>query len=146
MRSKLRLFWGGLLITAMLSVASCKVDKIAPVAESAKDISGSWKIVQATRNGTDITSIVDFTQFRVKFNNAGSYTLLNTLPFVVTADGKYSLDDPSYPFKLTFSPAGGQQTAISFNYPVVSGVRQLKMTFSPGCTSNTYIYTLVKDN
>lgn len=132
------------LVIALLS--SCKTEKIAPVAESAKDIAGSWKVLKATRNGTDITSLIDFTQFRVNFDNEGNYTLVNRMPFIVGANGKYALDDPSYPFNISFAPTGGQLTKTTFNYPVVSGVRQINLTFSPGCTLNTYIYTLVKSN
>lgn len=133
-----------LLLFALL-YTSCKVDKILPVAESKKDISGSWKVVKATRNGTDLMSVVDFSQFRVKFDANGGYTLVNPLPFVVAKDGKFTLDDPNYPYLLTFTPTGTSGVSTNFNYPIVSGVRQLNLSFSPGCTLNTYIYTLVKE-
>jgi hypothetical protein len=133
-----------MLVTALLT--SCKTEKIAPVAESAKDIAGSWKVLKATRNGTDVTALIDFTQFRVNFDNAGNYTLVNRMPFIVNANGQYALDDPNYPFNISFTPAGGQLTKTTFNYPIVSGARQINLTFSPGCTLNTYIYTLVKTN
>ena len=55
------------IICCILFIASCKVEEIAPVAEAPKDISGSWKIIKATRNGTDITSTFDFSQFRIHF-------------------------------------------------------------------------------
>jgi hypothetical protein len=136
-----------LLLVALSTIlwASCKVDKVLPVAESVKDISGSWKVVKATRNGTDLVSIIDFTQFRVKFDGTGGYTLINPLPFVVSKEGKYSLDDPNYPFKITFTPTGAAAISTAFNYPIIGGARQLNLTFSPGCTLNTYIYTLVKE-
>jgi len=134
-----------LLLAPALFITSCKVEKIAPQSESTKDISGSWKVIRATRNGTDITSIIDFSQFRVKFDSQGNYTLVNSLPFLVTANGKYALDDPQYPFKITFTPTGGSTVSTAFNYPIVAGSRQLNMTFSPGCPQNTYVYTLVKE-
>jgi hypothetical protein len=136
-----------ILLVALIALiwTSCKVDKVLPVAESVKDISGSWKVLKASRNGTDLTGLTDFTQFRVKFDASGGYTLVNPLPFVVNKDGKFNLDDPNYPFKLTFTPTGGQPLGIVFNYPIVGGARQLNLTFSPGCSLNTYIYTLVKE-
>ncbi len=135
------------LLVALVALiwTSCKVDKVLPVAESVKDISGSWKVLRASRNGTDLTTLVDFTQFRVKFDATGNYTLVNSLPFVVNKDGKYALDDPNYPFKITFTAAGTPPLGIVFNYPIVGGSRQLNLTFSPGCSLNTYIYTLVKE-
>lgn len=134
------------LICIFLLLTACRVEEIAPLAEAPKDISGSWRVVKATRNGTDITTAFDFTQFRVKFDSAGKYTLENRLPFVVDTSGTYQLDDPAYPFRITFTPQGGKTVPIPFNYPTVTGVRQLNLTFAPGCNLNSYIYTLQKEN
>lgn len=126
--------------------SSCRVEEIAPVTEAPKNISGSWKIIKATRNGTDITTAFDFSQFRLKFDSADNYTLENRLPFLVNKAGKYKLDDPAYPFKLTMVPEGGEAVATTFNYPTVAGIRQLNLTFVPGCELNSYIYTLEREN
>lgn len=129
----------------LAGLASCKTEKFAPVTESGKDISGNWMVVAATRNGTDLTTLVDFSQFRINFN-AGSYTLTNKLPFIVSQNGTYSLDDPQYPFQIAFKAAGGSTVSTSFNYPIVNGVRTLTLNFSPGCPQNAYVYTLKKVN
>jgi hypothetical protein len=129
----------------LLLASSCKVENINPVNESVKDISGSWKVIKATRNGADLTGIVDFSQFRVNFN-AGAYTLSNNLPFIVSQNGNYSLDNPQYPFRITFTATGGAPVSTIFNYPIVNGVRILTVTFSPGCAQNAYVYTLQKVN
>ena len=134
-----------LIVFFVLIWASCKVEAILPVAESVKDLSGSWKVIKITRNGTDLTSIIDLTQFRVKFDASGNYTLLNPLPFIVNKDGKYALDDPKYPFKISFTAIGAQPATTAFNYLIVGGIRQLNLTFSPGCILNSYVYTLVKE-
>lgn len=131
------------LMLVLFYLSSCKTERLTPAHETVKDISGSWKVVQATRNGTDITSLVDFSQFRITFNE-GKYTLVNKLPFLVAQDGAYSLDDPQYPFQITFTPTGAKAVPTSFNYPNVNGVRQLSVTFSPGCANNTYVYILQK--
>lgn len=136
---------------AVLMWTSCKTDKINGLAEPTKDITGTWKVVKATRNGTDLLSLVDanyydYSKFTVKFS-AGKYTLTNPLPFIVSADGTYSLDNPEYPFKITFTQAGASSpVSTNFTYPIVNGARTLTLVFSPGCTNNTYSYTLQKVN
>jgi len=131
--------------------ASCKTDKINPISEPVKDISGSWKIIKATRNGSDLTALVDsniysFSKFRINFSG-GKYTVTNPLPFIVSQSGTYSLDNPQYPFQITFSATGSTTPAsTSFTYPVVGGVRVLTLVFAPGCPQNTYSYSLEKVN
>jgi len=132
-----------LLLMLAIGLGSCKMEKISPTKESVKDISGNWKIIRATRNGADLTTLVDLSQFRLNFNN-GKYTLLNKVPFLVSHDGSYSLDDPKYPFQITFTAAGGAPVATSFNFPIVNGVRQLTITFNPGCANNSYVYVFQK--
>jgi hypothetical protein len=134
-----------MLILAVMGLASCKVEQINPVNESVKDITGTWQVTAATRNGTDLTTLVDFTQFKVQFSS-GNYSLINPLPFIVDANGKYSLDNPKYPFEITFTATGATPVATAFNYPIVNGVRILTLTFSPGCPQNVYVYTLKKVN
>ncbi|MCR8559564.1 DUF5004 domain-containing protein [Mucilaginibacter sp. BJC16-A38] len=134
-----------LVLIAVMTFASCKVERLTPVAESTKDISGDWTVISATRNGTDLMSIVDFSQFKVSFKD-GKYTLINKLPFLVSNDGAYSFDDPQYPFKISFTPTGKTAVATAFTYPIVNGIRQLTLTFSPGCPGNTYVYTFKKAN
>jgi hypothetical protein len=134
-----------LLILALLAWTSCKVESLKPSAEAVKDISGNWTVITATRNGTDLMSIVDFTQFKLSFNQ-GKYTLINKLPFLVSQNGTYSLDDPQYPFQISFTPAGSKAVSTAFTYPIINGVRQLTLTFSPGCPNNTYVYTFKKVN
>jgi hypothetical protein len=134
-----------LFMLALLAGTSCKVEQLKPATEAVKDISGNWTVVAATRNGTDLTSIVDFSQFKLTFS-AGKYTLVNKLPFLVSQNGAYSLDDPQYPFQISFTPAGGKAVATAFTYPIVAGVRQLTLTFSPGCPNNVYVYTFQKAN
>lgn len=135
-----------ILIIAIWLFSSCRVEEIAPVAEAPKNVTGSWKVIKATRNGTDITTAFDFTQFRLKFDSTDNYILINKLPFLVNKNGKYKLDDPAYPFKLTMTPDGGSAVSTSFNYPTIAGIRQLSLTFIPGCELNSYIYTLEREN
>ncbi len=84
----------------------CKRKEIL-VPEQAKDIAGEWRIVKAMRNGIDITTLTDFTQFRIRFNADQQYTIENPLPFIVSKNGSCAIDDPKYPFRITFSQTGG---------------------------------------
>ncbi|MBK0380823.1 DUF5004 domain-containing protein [Mucilaginibacter segetis] len=132
-----------LMVIIGLMAASCKTESVLPQKEALKDISGNWQVIKATRNGTDLTTKVDFTQFRLKFD-AGNYSLLNKLPFLVEKDGAFALDDPEYPYKITFTASGGQPVSTAFTYPIVNGKRQLSLSFSPGCANNTYVYVFQK--
>jgi hypothetical protein len=138
--------WVIMALIAMTWTA-CKIERVAPVPESKKDLTGTWKVIQATRNGTNLIPLFDFTQFSITFNgSAGTYTLNNPVPFIVPANGKYSQDDQQYPFTITFTAAGGQPVPTAFNYPIINGARQIIMMFSPGCAQNSYVFTLSKIN
>ena len=136
----------GLLSLLAIQLVSCKMEEIAQV-ESMKQIQGNWRITHATRNGTDITEKFDFSAFRITFGEDGRYHLQHPLPFIVAEDGVFSLDDPQYPYHIKFVETGNSREAISsFEYPIVAGARNLYLTFSPGCGTNTYIYTLIETN
>lgn len=123
---------------------SCEKD-LAMLAESKKDIVGSWKIVKLTRNSEDMTTRVDLSKFRVIFNQDNTYTLQDQFPFLVSEPGTYSLDDPQYPFFLKFqSQSAAQGDNVSFEYPIVNGKRQIKLKIELGCSQNTYEYFFEK--
>lgn len=136
-------FW--VLVMLLTIISSCKTEKIVPNQEAVKDIKGNWQVVKAMRNGADITSLADFTQFKLTFDGS-NYTLTNKLPFLVLQNGTYTLDDPQYPFQISFTPLASKTVATAFTYPIVNGVRQLSITFSPGCANNSYVYTFQKSN
>lgn len=123
--------------------ASCDNDP-DPAAEPVKDISGSWKIVRVLRNEVDITNEMDFSKFKLNFHADNTYSFENYLPFIVKGEGKWELDDPNYPFKLSFSEPNSGSVQTDLTYPVISGRRQIRLSFSPGCASNRYEYVLEK--
>lgn len=130
----------------VLIINSCHRNEIM-VPEPVKDIAGEWRIIKAVRNGVDITTLTDFTKFRIRFTTDLQYTIENPLPFVVSKNGSYSLDDPKYPFRISFSQTGNSTpVSTTFTYPVVNGKRNMSFSFSPGCTANTYLYTLERLN
>ena len=127
-----------------IMLASCQTEEVTRV-EALKNIEGSWKIVSASRNGTDLTDRIDFSQFRLNFIDNSTYTIENKLPFLISKNGTWSLDDPAYPFVITFTGEGSETpVSTNFDYPVVEGNRQINLKFSPGCSANSYQYTFEK--
>ena len=125
---------------------SCKVEHPTPPNETLKYITGSWGIVHATRNGTDMTNGFDFSKFRIVFTDS-TYVVDSLVPFIVTTKGKWVFDDPQYPYSLILTPADSSNSITApFLFPVTGGVRNIILTFSPGCPSNSYQYTLQKAN
>ncbi len=137
-----------MLLFALFLLGSCDKfsdDSSTDYTESTKDISGTWKIIKASRNGSDITALMDFTQFRINFNSDNTYTIDNYLPFLVKSDGSWTLDDPQYPFNLILKENGSEAGVISgLSYPDVKGKRQINLSFSPGCRHNIYTYVFEK--
>lgn len=134
-------------LMAIGGMASCNSfsDSTDPysVAEAAKDLSGVWKLKNVVRNDIDITSEMDFTKFALHMNSDGTYHIENYLPFVVQADGKWAIDDPYHPFRISFLENNVQDAVqIDLSYPIVNGKRSLSVNLSPGCEKNVYTYTL----
>ncbi len=129
------------VVFMLLISNACKKETPIIPPEPTKSINGNWKIIKALRNGTDLTSRFNFNNFRISFTDS-TYALSNPVPFIVSKDGTWSFDDPVYPFRMTFKTAGGADAGSTIQYPVVKGVRNIVISFSPGCTKNTYQYTL----
>lgn len=136
------------LTLALLAIIihSCKKEEVnIPAVEPLKEVNGSWKIIKALRNGTDMTNRFDFSRFRISFADS-SYTISNPVPFIVAANGTWKFDDTRYPFIMNFRAAGDTLKSTEIQYPVTKGVRNIIISFSPGCKANTYQYTLEKEN
>jgi|SRR5690606_192060 len=133
-----------ILVILLLMVLGVGCDEdLNPPAESVKDISGSWKIVSVSRNGVDITDAMDFSKFQLNFHSDHTYSFENYLPFLVKDQGTWEVDDPNYPFKLSFREASGSaDVQTNLTYPVIAGRRKIRISFSPGCSSNKYEYVL----
>lgn len=138
MKIKHLLFSAAILVI----ISGCTEQHSTSLAEVPKDIEGSWEIVEASRNGEDITDKMDFSRFKLQFSDDQTYSIENPLPFVVRQNGSWSLDDPQYPFKITFDPENSEPLVTDFNYPTVEGTRRIILTFSPGCSGNSYEYGL----
>ena len=131
-------------IFASCSTFSDDTDPYGAV-EGLKDLSGAWKIENVTRNNIDITRAVDFSQFTLHLIADGTYHIENYLPFVVRQNGTWGIDDPQYPFNLSFKENGqGENMTVELKYPISNGERKLFITLSPGCSSNKYVYQLIR--
>ncbi len=139
-----------ILLFALLAVASsCDTfkDEITPetYTELPKQLDGKWRLATVSRNGTDITQAMDFSKFSLSLNKDNTYTIENYLPFLVKKDGTWYVDDPQYPFHLSFKETGANTEVIAeIKYPIMNGKRQITLLLSPGCASNTYIYVFEK--
>jgi Domain of unknown function (DUF5004) len=114
------------------------------IEEPVKKFTGAWKITKVVRNESDITEWVDPAQFRLTLNEDNTYTISNNnIPFVANTNGTWSIADPAYPFQISFK-AKDSANAVSADMlaPVEKGKRNIVITFSPGCRSNKYVYTL----
>lgn len=138
-----------LLFAIPLAWSSCKVEQPKIVTETTKSIDGTWQVINVKQDGVDITGSngLDLSQFRITFQN-NSYTLTNQIPFIVYQNGTYKLDDPQVPTQITFTASGAQPVSSTLNYPIVAGGRNIVIQFyaNPGCTDNSYTYTLQKVN
>ena len=134
-----------ILLCGIGCFSSCQTRKEALV-EPVKDLNGTWKIAKVTRNTVDITQYIDSAGFRLTLANDKSYTLQsNNIPFLVNTNGKWSVDDPQYPYNLSFSPTDSSNTFTGgIGTPASKGLRNLEVTFSPGCHTNSYVYTFEK--
>ena len=98
-----------------------------------------------SRNGNDITEAMDFSQFQIDLKKDGKYTIENYLPFVVRHNGAWKVDDIYYPFRLYFTEDGAtEQASTDIVFPITNGERNIVITQSPGCGSNTYTYVFKK--
>lgn len=134
-----------LLSTILIVLVACKPEHMAVPTEPLKDLSGTWLVVRATRNGTDLTARFDFSKFRIHFTDS-TYSIDSPLPFVVSKSGTWGFDDPRFPFNLSFTATDSSAKSSPMSFPVVGGQRSIIITFSPGCNLNSYQYTLQKVN
>jgi hypothetical protein len=129
------------LLLLLAPFIGCKPENKLMTTEPLKNINGTWKIIGATQNGADLIPYFNFSNFRITFTDS-TYTLDSLVPFIVRTNGKWAFNDPQYPFGITFTATDSAAAASTLQFPVVGGVRNLIITFSPGCPQNSYIYTL----
>jgi len=116
-----------------------------PAIEHVKDLSGSWKVVEVSRNNVNITSFIDFGKFTLNLYEDNTYSIENFMPFMVKGSGTWGIDDPLYPYYFTIQETGGDPITSSFSFPVVKGKRRIILTMTNiGCADNKYVYSFEK--
>ena len=97
----------GAFFALTIIVSSCNTfkDEITPdnYSEVAKNINANWQLSAVSRNGVDITDMMDFTRFHIVLNEDNTYKIENcsdfcksvVLPLLTTSDSHFSmsLDD-----------------------------------------------------
>ncbi len=143
---KYKVSYNGLIAIAMgviLTCVSCKTEQEIYLEGTPRNIEGAWRVSKASRNGTDLTPYFRFDDFRLHILSDAAYEIENPLPFLVSKGGSWTFDDPTFPGEISFTEEGGTAPATSaFLYPIVGGRRMISISFSPGCSANTYEYTL----
>jgi hypothetical protein len=110
------------------------------------DMSGSWKITSAYRNGMEISEKFDFNSFGLKLNFKNSeettYQIsTNKVPFPVISDGNWEYDDSVYPTGMFFFNSF-DTSFIEFAEAPITGFDKMQIKFQLGCSDNVYIYNL----
>lgn len=140
----MQLVIGAFLTLTMISSCDTFEDEMAPdsYSETIKHVDGNWRLFTVSRNGIDITKYMDFSRFHIVLNKDNTYEIKNYLPFIVKGNGTWSVDDPQFPFHLIFREDGADETVeTEIGFLTVDGERQLTIKLSPGCHTNTYVYT-----
>lgn len=137
-----------IVLVGMLSACNMFKDEMTSsdvYVEGPKQVNGTWQLSTVSRNGTDISDAMDFSQFHLIMKEDGTYTMENYLPFIVKKSGTWKVDDEMYPFFLTFQEEGASTEVKSeITYPIIDGKRHITLTLSPGCSSNSYVYSFEK--
>ena len=144
MRLNMQLVIGAFLTLTMISSCDTFEDEMTPdsYSETIKHVDGHWRLFTVSRNGIDITKYMDFSRFHIVLNKDNTYEIKNYLPFIVKGNGTWSVDDPQFPFHLIFREDGADETVeTEIGFLTVDGERQLTIKLSPGCHTNTYVYT-----
>ena len=113
-----------LLFVLLGTVSACNTfkDEIAPDSymEVPKQLDGKWQLKTVVRNGTDISEVMDFSQFRLIMNKDNTYNIENYLPF---------LDEPYRNlFRLQMMAIGKLNERIRHDEPLVEFANQVSNT------------------
>ena len=137
-----------LAVFSLITLSSCEEETSKIITdETAKDVTGNWKVLKLTRNGEDLSNRLGLDDFHISFKADGTYSLSEQLPFVVNDAGTYRLSDPQYPFGLILQPQGdAAEVPVKFQFPIIKGERQMSLSFSLGCSSNTYQFDFERQN
>lgn len=144
---------GPLLLCLLLPllVISCKEDIQIPDGafdETTVDLQGTWKISKVFRNDEEMTEAFDFSGFELQLQMDASgpsgFSISNSgAPFVVLENGNWAYDDKIYPTAMVFT-AGGDTETVLFAQPPISSDNRFSITFSIGCSDNSYTYEFAK--
>lgn len=139
------------LFGLFLLLGGCKEEIEIPAGafeEYQVDLRGEWQVSQVFRNDENVTDIFDFSGLQLRLemdaNGPAGYTLNSGgAPFVVLENGTWSLDDKVYPTAILFT-AGNEEETVLFARPPISTDQTFSISFSLGCSDNTYTYEFVK--
>ena len=115
------------------------------------DINGSWKLFSISRDGEDLSSKINFTDFTLELSNGDFNLNSSTIPFPTLkttgsafSSGSWSFNDDIYPTHIQFTN-GSDVVPVKLAYPAYgTNNSSLVLEFSLGCSANIYSYQFKK--
>jgi hypothetical protein len=115
-------------------------------------IDGAWELYSVSRNGADLTQVMDLTDVEIEFSNDGTFSLSSSkIPFPTLKSSSNSFTAGSWKFNNDFQPTsiqfsnGNAKVPVMLDQPLYgSNNTNLVFEFSLGCNANTYQYQFKK--
>ena len=112
-----------------------------------KELCGVWTLGSIGQNDqNDPLATMDVSSFRLTLNADHTYTVDNSLPFIVEENGTWEVDNRLLPTKIIFRETGSHESAaveIPYPYSVQDGQPRVTIAVSEGCELNrlSYVFT-----
>lgn len=140
-----------ILITSGCDVNNFEVREDA-LENYAVEINGEWSLVSIERNKEDITGQFNFGDFILKIDGGNFNLNSTTIPFPTLKSTGNPFDSGTWIFNDDYQPtlmqlSDGTQTVQTNLKSSLYGKNNttLKLEFSLGCKSNTYVYQFKKN-
>jgi len=146
---KANLFFLVLILFGCEDELLVRQDALTPYAVS---IEGTWELYSISRNGMDLTGVMDLTDSNIEFNGDGTFSLSSaSMPFPTLrpseayfTSGGWSFNNDYQPTELQFSD-GSARVPVKLDQPLYGNNNTtLALEFSLGCSTNTYVYQFKK--
>ena len=114
-------------------------------------IEGTWELYSLSRNGIDLTGVMDLSGKDIDFTNDGTFTLSSpSMPFPTRSSeadfttGTWRFNNDYQPTEMQFSD-GSNRVPVKLDQPLYgTNNTTLALEFTLGCSANTYVYQFKK--
>lgn len=117
------------------------------------EVNGNWNLFSISRNGEDLSGMLNITDNSIALNNDGTFNLSSsTIPFPTLkttgarfTSGNWTFNDDFQPTKIHFSN-GSSIVPVKLDKPLYGkNNNTLSFKFSLGCGTNSYLYQFKKN-